>query len=78
MTYLEDIIIFSDNESQHLEHLEIVFSHLREAGLKMKHSKCDFFKSKIHYLGQTGLHQTYACAESRERNQAVLRFNWLL
>ena len=36
---------------QHLEHLEIVFSHLQEAGLKMKHSKCDFFKSEIHYLG---------------------------
>ena len=51
MTYLDDIIIFSQNELQHLEHLEIVFSHLREAGLKMKHSKCDFFKSKIHYLG---------------------------
>ena len=31
--------------------LEIVFSHLREAGLKMKRSKCDFFKSEIHYLG---------------------------
>ena len=51
MTYLDDIITFSQNESQHLEHLEIVFSHLREAGLKMKHSKCDFFKSEIHYLG---------------------------
>ena len=51
MTYLDDIIIFSQNELQHLEHLEIVFSHLREAGLKMKHSKCDFFKSEIHYLG---------------------------
>ena len=51
MTYLDDIIIFSQDESQHLEHLEIVFSHLREAGLKMKHSKCDFFKSEIHYLG---------------------------
>ena len=34
-----------------MEHLQIVFSHLREAGLKMKHSKCDFFKSEIHYLG---------------------------
>ena len=51
MTYLDDIIIFSENELQHLEHLEIVFSCLQEAGLKMKHSKCDFFKSKIHYLG---------------------------
>ena len=51
MTYLDDIIIFSENELQPLEHLEIVFSRLPEAGLKMKCSKCDFFKSKIHYLG---------------------------
>ena len=51
MTYLDNIIIFSQDESQHLEHLEIVFSHLREAGLKMKRSKCDFLKSEIHYLG---------------------------
>ena len=48
MTYLDNIIIFSENESQHLE---TVFSHLREARLKMKRSKCDFFKSEIHYLG---------------------------
>ena len=51
MTYLDDIIIFSKNEEEHLEHLEEVFSRLRQAGLKMKHSKCDFFKSQIHYLG---------------------------
>ena len=51
MTYLDDIIIFSKNMSQPLEHLETVFSRLREAGLKMKWSKCDFFKSEIHYLG---------------------------
>ena len=51
MTYLDNIIIFSENESQHLEHLETVFSCLREAGLKMKQSKCDFFKNEIHYLG---------------------------
>ena len=51
MTYLDDIIIFSQDELQHLEHLEIVFSRLREAGLKMKCSKCNFFKSEIHYLG---------------------------
>ena len=51
MMYLDDIIIFSENELQHLEHLETVFSHLREAELKMKRSKCDFFKREIYYLG---------------------------
>ena len=51
MTYLDDIIIFSKNEEEHLGHLEEVFHQLRQAGLKMKHSKCDFFKSEIHYLG---------------------------
>ena len=51
MIYLDDIIIFSKNELQHLEHLETIFSHLKEAGLKMKWSKCDFFKREIHYLG---------------------------
>ena len=51
MTYLDDIIIFSKNEVEHLGHLEEVFHRLRQAGLKIKHSKCDFFKSKIHYLG---------------------------
>ena len=51
MTYLDDIIIFSDNELEHLEHLEIIFHRLEVAGLKMKRSKLDFFKCKIHYLG---------------------------
>ena len=51
MTYLDDIIIFSKNELQHLDHLETVFSCLNEARLKMKQSKCDFFKKEIHYLG---------------------------
>ena len=51
MTYLDDIIIFSSNELEHLKHLEEVFRRLSKADLKMKCSKCDFFKSKIHYLG---------------------------
>ena len=51
MTYIDDIIIFSQDKLQHLEHLETVFSCLREAGLKMKCSKCDFFKNELHYLG---------------------------
>ena len=36
MTYLDDIIIFSNNKEEQLLHLEEVFCQLRKAGLKMK------------------------------------------
>ena len=51
MTYLDDIIIFSNTEEEHLAHIEGIFKRLEAADLKMKRSKCDFFKKHIHYLG---------------------------
>ena len=51
MGYLDDIIIFSKTEEEHLEHLETIFKRLREAGLKLKLQKCSFFKKHIQYLG---------------------------
>ena len=51
MAYLDDIIIFSRTLEEHLKHIEIIFQKLKVAGLKLKESKCDFFKSEIHYLG---------------------------
>ena len=51
VAYLDDIIIFSKNEEEHLEHLRIIFQRLKEAGLKLKRSKCDFMKTQIQYLG---------------------------
>ena len=49
--YLDDILIFSPDNKTHLKHLEIVFQRLREADLKLKASKCNFFKKHIQYLG---------------------------
>ena len=51
LNYLDDIIIFSKSWEDHLEHLEQVFKALQGADLKIKKSKCLFFKSKVHYLG---------------------------
>ena len=51
MGYLDDIIIFSKTEEEHLQHLEEIFIRLRKFGLKMKREKCSFFKKHIQYLG---------------------------
>ena len=49
--YLDDIIEFSKTPEEHLERLRGVFDKLAKAGLKLKPSKCEFFKCKITYLG---------------------------
>ena len=51
MAYLDDIIIFSKTEEEHLHHIEVVLERLKEAQLKLKKSKCEFFKEELYYLG---------------------------
>ena len=51
LIYLDDIIIFSTSFPDHLARLRGVLSRLREAGLKLKPSKCHFARKEVHYLG---------------------------
>ena len=51
MGYLDDIIIFSKTEEEHLQHLEEISEWLQKEGLKLKLQKCSFFKKHIQYLG---------------------------
>ena len=50
LIYLDDVIIFSQTEEEHLERMCVVFDCLCEHGLKLKPSKCDVFKTEINYL----------------------------
>ena len=43
IAYLDDIIIFSKTEQEHLNNIKQVFKKLRSAHLSMKLSKCHFF-----------------------------------
>ena len=40
LIYLDDVIIFSLMEEEHLEHLCVVFERFQEFNLKLKPSKC--------------------------------------
>ena len=51
LIFLDDILIFSETFEEHISRLEAVFSRLKQHGVKLKASKCEFFKTSVRYLG---------------------------
>ena len=51
VVFLDDILVYSRSEEEHWEHLRKVFDLLRAHKLFAKESKCEFFKTEVHYLG---------------------------
>ncbi|MCG8525033.1 MAG: hypothetical protein MI748_01545, partial [Opitutales bacterium] len=53
LVYLDDILIHSATEQEHLERLRQVLQILRENNLYLKRSKCEFMKKETDWLGHT-------------------------
>ena len=51
MVYLDDVIVYSEMPEDHLTWLQAIFDCFAHHGLKLKPSKCHFFKEEITYLG---------------------------
>ena len=51
LIYLDDVIVFSSMEEDHIHRLRVVFSRFMEHGLKLKPSKCHFLQDEITFLG---------------------------
>ena len=49
--YLDDILIYSDNEAEHEIHVKHVLQKLEEAGLQADITKCAFHVTQVPYLG---------------------------
>ena len=57
MGYLDDIIIFSNSEDEHLHHITDIFEKLCKTELKWKLSKYAFFQKELQYLGHLVLEE---------------------
>jgi hypothetical protein len=51
IAYLDDILIYSVSLEEYQRHVRQVLQRLKEVGLTLKPSKCQFYTDKMEYLG---------------------------
>ena len=52
---INDILVYSKNEGDHMGHLRVVLQTLKEHQLYAKYSKCEFCSGRRHFLGTSSL-----------------------
>ena len=52
MVFVDDILIYSQSEWEHEDHLRIVLQLLRDHQLYAKFSKCEFWLTEVRFLGR--------------------------
>ena len=51
VVFIDDILVYLENVEDHVEHLRVVLTRLREHKLYAKFSKCEFWLWKVPFLG---------------------------
>ncbi|EOX93994.1 DNA/RNA polymerases superfamily protein [Theobroma cacao] len=51
IVFIDDILVYSKNDDEHVAHLHIVLQTLRERQLYAKFSKCEFWLKEVVFLG---------------------------
>ena len=70
--YIDDLLVASSNEQEHLTHLEALFNRLKDNGLVINPSKCKFGCSQIEFLGHEIT--AHGAAPLPSKVQAILDF----
>lgn len=70
--YVDDILCFSSNISEHLKHLELLFKNLRNANITVNFTKSQLFRKEINYLGYCL--STEGISTSKEKVEAIQKF----
>ena len=51
IAYLDDILIYSTNKEEYVEHVRQVLEYLSRTGLLLKPEKYEFYKESVEFLG---------------------------
>ena len=75
VVFVEDILIYSQSEKEHEDHLRIVLQALREHMLYTKFSKCEFWLTEVRFLGHVV--STSGVSVDPEKVEAVMSWERL-
>ena len=70
--FVEDILIYSESEEEHEDHLRIVLQTLKEPQLYAKFSKCKFWLIEVKFLG----HVVSASGVSVDLEKVEIVLSW--
>lgn len=70
--YLDDILVASNSEQQHLSHLKQIFQRLQDHGLIINTEKCNFMQQEVKFLGH--FINSDGIKPSPEKVKAILDF----
>ena len=70
--YLDDILIYSKNQHDHLNHIKLVLQLLRDNQLYANKEKCEFGVDQIHFLG----HVVTSRGIGTDENKVIAVKNW--
>ena len=51
IVFFNEILVYLKSEEKHVQHLRITLSMLLEHQFNAKFSKCEFWMTKVHFLG---------------------------
>jgi hypothetical protein len=51
IVFIDDSLVYSKSEEEHVEHLRVVLTRLRDHQLYAKFSKCEFWLREVQFLG---------------------------
>ncbi len=53
LVYIDDVIIYSKSEEEHLKHIDQFLEVIEKSGFKIKPKKTQLFRTKLNFLGHT-------------------------
>ena len=72
MAFVKDILIYSQSEEEHEDHLRVVLQFLRDHQLYSKFSKCEFWLTEVRFLG----HVVLASSMSMDPEKVEAVMSW--